>query len=150
MVMIPETIMRLLMMPPGGGGFPATYMLMEGMVVLGKIVAAHFKSQFMRPRPSQLEPKLRPMTNLPCHPSYPSGHSLQMHLVAKALSTVVRNHEMGEELFKIAGKIAVNREWAGLHYSSDTRASKELAFRMFPVVLDAYAGSFHKAAEEWL
>lgn len=146
----PEKIMRLLMMPPGGGGLPATYMLMEGMIVLGKIVVAHFKNQFMRPRPSQLDPRLRPMIDIPGHPAYPSGHSLQMFLVAKALSTIVRSHELGGQLFEVAEEIAVNREWAGVHFASDTRAGKDLAFNMFPVVLDAYAGSFHKAAQEWL
>jgi hypothetical protein len=133
-----------------GGAYPATYMLMEAMIVLGKVVVVHFKNRFMRARPSQLEPRLRPMLDVPGHPAYPSGHATQMFLVAKALATVVRSHELGEELSKIAARIAENREWAGLHYESDTEAGKRLAFAIFPLVEDAYRESFQKAAREWL
>jgi len=145
----PKQFQRLLLLGPTGA-YPSTYMLMEAMVVLGKIVAVHFKDRFMRPRPSQLEPRLRPLLDVPGHPAYPSGHSLQMFLVAKALSTVVRAHEIGVELFAIAQGIAKNREWAGLHYPSDTEAGKKIAFAIFPLVEEAYRESFQKAAREWI
>ena len=103
----------------------------------------------MRPRPSQLEPRLRPMIDVPRHASYPSGHSLQYNLVAKALASVVRSHEIGYQLFQIADRIAVNREWAGLHYASDTEAGKMIAFAIFPQVQEAFAETFAAAADEW-
>src|SRR4051794_17459878 len=49
------------------GAYPNTYMLMQAMVVLGKIVVVHYKNQFMRPRPTQLEPRLRPLIDMPGH-----------------------------------------------------------------------------------
>ena len=129
---------------------PRTNVLMYEMIVFGKIVAAHFKNKYMRARPTQLEPRLRPLIDVPGHPAYPSGHALQMFLVAKALTTVVRDHDIGKELFKIAAEIAGNREWAGLHYPSDTEAGRQLADQIFPLVLESFENSFQEAAREWL
>jgi hypothetical protein len=120
------------------------------MFHLGYIMAANYKKKFMRPRPSQIEPRLRPLIDVPRHPAYPSGHALQYFLVAKALSTVVHNDELSIELFKVARRIAENREWAGLHYASDTDASEQLAFTMFPEVTEAYRETFQNAAREWM
>jgi hypothetical protein len=129
---------------------PKTNLLMYEMIVFGKIVAVYFKNQFMRARPSQMEPRLRPMIDVPGHPAYPSGHALQMFLVAKALTTVVRDLDIGKELFKIAAEIAENREWAGLHYPSDSAAGRELAETIFPLVLESFENSFQEATREWL
>lgn len=145
----PPAIRRIMMLSPGGA-YPATYMLMHAMIVLGKVVVVHFKNEYMRARPSQLEPRLRPLIDVPGHPAYPSGHALQMFLIAKALSTVVRSHEIGEQLFTIASRVAENREWAGVHFPSDTAAGKLIAFSIFPQAVDAYRDSFRKAAREWL
>ena len=145
----PIPLMRPLMIPPGGGGFPATYTLIHGLTVLGKIVAVHFKNRYGRARPCQLEPRLRPLFDTG-HPSYPSGHSMQYHLLAKALTTIVRSHEIGEQLFEIAWRVAENREWAGVHYRSDSDAGKKLAFAMFPVIEDAYRQTLLSAAREWV
>ena len=127
-----------------------TYALMQAMSVVGAVVAAHYKYKFMRPRPSQLEPKLRPLIDVPGHPAFPSGHSVQMFLIAQALGTVVRNHEIGDELVAIANRVAKNREWAGLHYESDTQAGRRLAYAVFPYVESAYENLFKGAAREWL
>jgi hypothetical protein len=132
---------RALMLGPSGA-YPATYALMHAMIVVGKYVVAHYKNRFMRARPSQLEPRLRPLLDVPGHPAYPSGHATQMFLAAKALATVVRSHEIGEQLFEIAKQVAENREWAGLHYRSDTDAGRRLAVAIFPQVEDAFSESF--------
>jgi hypothetical protein len=126
-----------------------TSLLVEAMNLVGAIVVAHYKYRFNRPRPSQLEPALRPMIDVPGHPSFPSGHATQMYLVAQALSNLVRNHDIGVQIFQIAERVAFNREWAGLHYPSDTVAGKQLAFEIYPLVEDAYRDTFQMAAEEW-
>ena len=147
----PLPLMRPLMIQPGGGGFPATYTLIHGLLVLGKVVAVHFKNRYGRARPCQLEPRLRPLIDPPPgHPSHPSGHSLQYHLLAKALTTIVRSHEIGEQLFEIAWRVAENREWAGVHTRGESLAGKQLAFAMFPVVEDAYRQTLLSAAREWV
>jgi membrane-associated phospholipid phosphatase len=117
---------------------------------LGTVVGCHYKKKFMRPRPSQLEPRLRPSLDVPAHAAYPSGHALQNFLIAQALAIVVQSDELTVELFNIAQRVAENREYAGLHYESDTIAGKQLAFAMFPAVQDAYRETFQSAAREWL
>jgi membrane-associated phospholipid phosphatase len=129
---------------------PNTTVLFEAMVIVGAIVVMHYKNKFGRPRPSQLEPALRPMLDVPGHASYPSGHATQSHLIAQALTTVIRNHEIGRELYSIAKEVAVNREWAGLHYRSDSEAGKQLAREIFPYIEDAYEATFAAAAREWI
>ena len=138
---------RVMLFSPGS--HPNTYMLLRAMTLVGSIVVMHYKNKFKRPRPSQLEPELRPIIEIPGHPAYPSGHSTQAHLVAKALSTVAGNPEIGQELFKIAGRIGKNREWAGVHYASDTDAGEQLARLVFVHVERAFSDTFARAAAEW-
>lgn len=142
----PPTMTRLLTL----SARPATATLMHAMFSLGTVLGMHHKHRFLRARPHQLEPRLRPLIDVPAHPAYPSNHSLQHFLVAKALATVVQSHELGEELLKCAARIAENREYAGVHYKSDTDAGKWLAFNIFPLVVDAYSETFKLATREWL
>jgi len=136
--------------PTPSGSFAATNVLIDAMSQLGTVVGCYYKKKFMRPRPSQLEPKLRPAIDVPAWASFPSGHALQNFLIAQALATVVHSDELTVQLFEIAQRVAVNREYAGLHYESDTTSGKQLATLMFPMVLDAYRETFQSAAREWL
>jgi hypothetical protein len=142
--------LRRLLMPTPSGSFAGTEVLIRAMFGLGSIVGTYYKKKFMRPRPSQLEPRLRPIIDVPGWSAYPSGHGLQYFLVAKALATVVHSDELGNELFKIARRVAENREWAGLHFKSDTKAGERLAFAIFPNVTDAFRETFQSAAREWI
>jgi hypothetical protein len=136
--------------PTPSGSFAATNVLIDAMSQLGTVVGCYYKKKFMRPRPSQLEPRLRPSIDVPAWAAYPSGHALQNFLIAQALAVVVHSDELTVELFDIAQRVAENREYAGLHYESDTIAGKQLAIAMFPAVLDAYRETFQSAAREWL
>lgn len=136
--------------PTPSGSFAATNVLIEAMSQLGTVVVCYYKKKFMRPRPTQIEPRLRPPIDVPAWAAYPSGHSLQNFLIAQALATVVHSDELTIQLFDIAQRVAENREYAGLHYKSDTEAGKKLATMMFPMVLDAYRETFQSAAREWL
>jgi PAP2 superfamily len=136
--------------PTPSGSFAATSVLIDAMSHLGTVVGCYYKKKFMRPRPSQLEPRLRPAIDVPAHAAYPSGHSLQNFLIAQALATVVQSDELTIQLSRIAQRVAENREYAGLHYESDTIAGRRLATLMFPMVLDAYRETFQTAAREWL
>jgi hypothetical protein len=136
--------------PTPSGSFGATGVLIDAMSQLGTVVGCYYKKKFMRPRPSQLEPRLRPPIDVPAWAAFPSGHALQNFLIAKALATVVHSDELTVQLFAIAQRVAENREYAGLHYESDTTAGKQLATAMFPIVLNAYRETFQSAAREWL
>ncbi|WP_199823557.1 phosphatase PAP2 family protein [Labrenzia sp. OB1] len=128
---------------------PHTKQLMQSVQQLGTIGSMYFKDKFRRPRPSQLEPKLRPLIDVPGHPSYPSGHATQAYLVAQALATVVGNPEAGEELIRVADDVAVNREYAGVHYASDSVAGKQLAYALFRRAEDSMVETIKNAIQEW-
>jgi hypothetical protein len=136
--------------PTPSGSFAATNILIEAMSRLGTVVVCFYKKKFMRPRPSQLEPRLRPVIEVPAHAAFPSGHSTQNFLIAQALALVVHSDELTVQLFNIAQRVAENREYAGLHYESDTTAGRQLATLMFPAVQEAYRETFQSAAREWL
>jgi hypothetical protein len=126
---------------------PRTVEICEAMKELGRYVIVHYKSRFNRARPYQLEPALRPMLSDPGHPAYPSGHSLQVHLIALMLAEVMPRAK--ERLLEVAMDIAVNREWAGVHYRSDTEAGKRLAEAMLPLMRRPFYDPLEGARAEW-
>jgi PAP2 superfamily len=103
-----------------------------------------FKRRFLRARPSRMCPTLRPMfpkgdRDHPGHPSYPSGHATFAYAWAHLLRLkLAKTHaELGIALMEAAKEVAENREWAGLHYASDTRAGESLGWQ----IADAIARS---------
>ncbi|MGO6993973.1 phospholipid phosphatase, partial [Rhizobium johnstonii] len=83
----------------------------------------------------QFEPLLRPLLAVPVHESYPSNQSFQCFSIAFAFSTILPEHPATDELARIAQNVAENREWAGLHYPSDTQAVRDIARRNTPKIL---------------
>jgi PAP2 superfamily len=126
---------------------PRTLELAEGMKELVRYVIAYYKVRFSRPRPVQLEPKLRPMIVDPGHAAYPSGHSTQVHLIALVLSEVLPHAR--ERLMEVALEVATNREWAGVHYRTDTEAGRDLARRLLELVKGPFGDAIQGAKEEW-
>ncbi len=118
---------------------PTTYQVMMIMTRIGWHIAIYFKEHFNRFRPSFLDPDIVPSIKIPTHPSYPSGHSTQAYLVALALCDIfekrIRESEDFEIKLKGLGKeIGENREWAGVHYKSDTTTGQLLAQEIWGVV----------------
>ena len=121
-------------------------------ITVGRTVVMHFKNKYSRPRPAQLEPQLRPLVTAPGHPAYPSGHSTQMHLVALSLSEITAKSTvptMRDQLLEIAGRVAENREWGGVHYASDSAAGIRLAQNMYPLFRESSGADFDAAIQEW-
>lgn len=116
---------------------PSTCLLLHIGSVVGAFVSLHFKGLYQRRRPSQRAPGLLPPVPVPGHPAYPSGHSTQAHLMAlcvkQALPDGVRK-ELGDVLDALADRIARNREIAGLHYGSDSRAGADLAGQILAIL----------------
>ena len=118
---------------------PATFRVLSKANLVATFVAMHFKAEFDRPRPSHLFPGLLPPLQVPGHAAFPSGHATQAHLFALCLGKMQPAAEQASAaivLDALAGRIARNREIAGLHYSSDSAAGKVLAKEIFDILND--------------
>lgn len=87
------------------------------------------KEKYNRVRPYYLDNTIKPTIEPPKHPSYPSGHSTQSYFIAYILSE--KYPDKREQFLKIAHQMSVNREYAGVHYDSDTKFGKLVAKKIF-------------------
>ena len=87
-------------------------------------VIMYMKHKYNRARPYHLDPSIIPSISPPKHPSYPSGHSTQSFYIAYQLSKM--RPDKHNEYMEIANSIAENREYAGVHYKSDSDYGKIL------------------------
>ena len=83
------------------------------------------KNKYNRVRPYKLDETVVPSIDPPEHPSYPSGHATQVYFIANILSEKYPSKHA--QYMHIANTIAVNREYAGVHYESDTKFGKVVA-----------------------
>jgi hypothetical protein len=102
------------------------------------------------PRPNQIEPRIRPFLPNPPYTAYPSNHSFQSFSIAYIFSRIRPEHRATSELFRSARRIAENREWAGLHYASDTQAGHDLARVFLPTLEHVCRRQMLAAQDEWL
>lgn len=128
---------------------PRTFDVLWADVTVGAAVAMYYKDLFNRPRPVQYDPSIAPVIETPGHPSYPSGHSTQAHLVALSLAWLVPRAR--DELWRLAGQIALNREIAGVHFRGDSDAGRSLARQLWPILrrCPAYHQLLVEAQREW-
>lgn len=131
-------------------GYEATIALVYLVCLLCDEIGLRYKHRFNTPRPNLLEPRLRPFLPIPPHSSYPSNHALQSFAVAFVLSRVIPEHPASSEIFLRARRVAENREWAGLHYASDTQAGHDLARMLMPVLEVACRDHMLAAQKEWI
>ncbi len=106
---------------------PETLELMDVIRGLARFWIMKSKQRFNRARPVQLDPTLAPPF-CPGHPAYPSGHSGESYSVALALMDATPDYpELHGPLVAAAISIGWHREVAGVHYPSDSEASRRLA-----------------------
>lgn len=91
------------------------------------------KRIYDRVRAIYLEKGLTTVVPNPGHPAYPSGHSTEMHFYAHVFSEMNPTHK--DIYFKNAKRVAENRELAGVHYPSDTKAGVLLSEQFFKAVM---------------
>jgi membrane-associated phospholipid phosphatase len=156
--------LRLLRITPRS--HPKTVQLLHAAGLVGILSAMHFKKdpgggRDPRARPSQVCPALMPPVPVPGHPSFPSGHATQAMLMAKcAVETLppALKAMWQQLLHTLAGRVARNREIAGLHFESDTNGGLELAAKAYEKLSNQPTGApdtkfttLLKAAKvEWL
>lgn len=117
---------------------PNTLRLMQACLRVGEYVVMYWKSHYKRARPSYLQPALLPPLPVPGHASFPSGHATQAYLISGALLHAIKSStpevkvddiKISGMLWRLAYKVAKNREYAGYHYRSDSLAGEKLAER---------------------
>jgi acid phosphatase (class A) len=105
------------------------------------VVGNMLKRNFQRPRPYQTDNTLHPVCAVKTqHDSYPSGHSLTGYLEAFTLAELVP--EKRTEILARADEYAYNRAVCGVHYLSDSEASRRVAYAVFGYMLAT--PKFHK------
>lgn len=88
------------------------------------------KNIYRRPRPYQVDSTLHPVCPLSAEPtSYPSGHALSGYLLAFTLIQLVP--EKRQQILDRANEYVHNRLTCGVHYASDTEASRMVAYTIF-------------------
>ena len=130
--------------------FPETAILFYMVADLCEEIGLRYKARFERPRPSVADPRLRTYLPNPSHSSYPSNHALQSYAMALIFGRMHPEHPGITELFLAAQRVGENREWAGIHYASDTRAGRELARMLTPILELTLKDQMRRARLEWI
>jgi membrane-associated phospholipid phosphatase len=150
---------------------PWTVELISCALAISDIAYMDYKARFKRVRPSFLCPGLVPALGPPAHPSWPSGHSFAAHLIALFLlevpglaqrygifpndadpavavgaqpadfAALAGQGEIKSPLLWLARRVGRSREVLGVHYPSDTNASRHLAARVWWALLHPEAGA---------
>jgi membrane-associated phospholipid phosphatase len=145
---------------------PWTLELISVGLAIGNIAYMAYKAYYKRVRPSMLRPGLTVPFGPPGHPSFPSGHSFLAHFISLLLLEIPGIHQrlgvlpadanglqghvlkkptfanlqgdgpIASPLLTVARRIAVNRERIGVHYPSDSSASRHLAAGLWDSILN--------------
>jgi hypothetical protein len=92
-------------------------------------------------RAIELSPQVQPMILTPGHGSFPSGHSTENHMIARILWELRgREPGIGEQLMRLAARIAVNRTVAGVHFPVDTAAGQVLGLALGRYFIECATG----------
>jgi hypothetical protein len=128
---------------------PHTYILLRDAQTFALPHILRLKKEYDRVRPSYLQNAIQPALEAPNHPSYPSGHATQAHLIALLLSEL--DPENGKTYIAAATAIAHNRELAGVHYPSDSTAGRDLAEQIFSYLTTTsdFLEKIEAARSEW-
>jgi acid phosphatase (class A) len=93
------------------------------------VISEPLKGIYKRPRPYNYDSSLHPVCKTDKEPSYPSGHSMSGYLLAFTMAQMVP--EKRQEILARADDYAHNRVVCGVHYPSDTEASRRMAYAIF-------------------
>ena len=80
------------------------------------------KHSFDRKRPTEIEPRLKPVIDVPSSEAYPSGHATWAFAAAFVLADMVP--EKRAAILTRATEFSNNRVVAGVHYRSDVEAGR--------------------------
>lgn len=150
---------------------PTTWMLLARAELWVVPYVMRAKYHYHRARPIQYDLAATMLIDCPPHPSYPSGHATQAFLLAQVLGECAGLGELANLgplrkvhdtwarpdikhpgaliVYELAERIATNREYAGVHVPSETRAGHQLSRLLFPHYRGLHAALFEAAKHEW-
>ncbi len=128
--------------------YPATAKLLQGVTQDMRIMEFTVKYHLLRPRPYDLEPKLRPLQRM-SSPSFASGHTLWAYIQAFTWSELIPSKR--DSFLELAYEIGESREIMGIHYPSDEEAARILAHRMLTAMWSnpGFMSDLKQAKLEW-
>ena len=129
--------------------FPKTKKLLGNIMKEMRIAEFTAKNHFLRARPRQLEPDLKPLKKM-ASSSFASGHTLWAYMQAYLLAALLP--EKRKDFLDLAYEIGFTREVLGVHYPSDEEASRKLAHQLLEKMWDKpnFINDFHEAQLEWV
>ena len=137
------------------GRFPWVHAATNSLPIeLSRPVLLKLKKSYNAARPWQLASGLHPVVPNPGHPAYPSGHTCQTLLAVEMIKLVMPKRLLTPDAVKfiedLAADAAINREYAGVHYASDTAAGRRLTQNMMPYIQKHFADLIAGAQKEAL
>jgi membrane-associated phospholipid phosphatase len=108
------------------------------------VAAWDSKAAYKRPRPSELEPAIRPLVDVPDSPSYPSEHSATAAAAAGILAYFFPAEAATWEA--MAEEAGLSRVQAGVQFPSDHQAGMELGRRIAQAVIARAASDGYTVA----
>lgn len=109
---------------------PWTIKLLMAAFGLAGHVEMQFKNGLACRRPNEYSSQIQPMIPTPEHGTLPSGHATEAFTLASVLWAVLRKSKnrvyretsWGDQLMRLASRIAINRTVAGVHFPVDSAA----------------------------
>ena len=98
------------------------------------IYSFRLKKKYGRKRPYQISDKIKSLTDTDDTPSFPSGHAIDAHALAKVLGE--KYPDKKKELNTMADSISLSRVQMGSHYPSDIEAGKKVGLMLADAYLD--------------
>ena len=117
---------------------PWTYELLTATLRMAIFVEMRFKHGLACRRPHEFSPQVQPIILTPAHGTLPSGHATEAFTSALVLWRLLRDAGTkpygdaiwGEQLMRLAARIAINRTVAGVHFPVDSAAGALLGLTL--------------------
>ncbi len=128
--------------------YPKTKKLLKNIMKEMRIMEFTAKNHFLRARPRQLEPELKPLKKMNTS-SFASGHTLWAYMQAYVWAELIPAKR--KEFLELAYQIGFSREILGVHYPSDEETARKLAHQLLTLMWDHqdFKNDFQQAKMEW-
>jgi acid phosphatase (class A) len=113
---------------------PITADLLNQAWMDGKVITNAAKKKWDRPRPYEVDKRIRPCVEEEATPSYPSGHAVRGIIWATILAEMFPDHH--DQLMALGRQFGDDRVIAGVHWPSDVEAGQKLGAEIAARLLD--------------